>query len=116
MPGRVLARWRTYRRRECAVRYLDHLSVAVRMDGWRCVKFYRDERFPFSEPLVWIYASGVAEDVGVVVGVRPVAGNGWAYYEALRRRSRLLFPCGDVNAAAEGVGRLLRHRMFPATW
>ncbi|WP_344269254.1 hypothetical protein [Actinomadura napierensis] len=94
------------------MRYLEHLSVAVRMDGWRCVKLYRDERFPVSAPLLWVYASGVAEDVGVVVEVRAVPGNGWAYYE----RSRYLFRCGDVNAAAERVGRLLRHRMFPATW
>ncbi|MBD2894518.1 hypothetical protein amrb99_34440 [Actinomadura sp. RB99] len=116
MPRRVLmGRWRC-RRRECAIRYLDHLSVAVRMDGWRCVKFYQDDRFPFPEPLLWIYASGVAEDVGVVVGVRPVAGGGLGYWEALRRRSRFLFPCGDAEAAAERVGRLLRHRMFPATW
>jgi hypothetical protein len=104
------------RRRETAVRYLDHLSVAVRMDGWRCVKFYRDDRFPFPEPLLWVYASGVAEDVGVVVGARAVRGYGWAYCEVRRGRTRFLFPCGDVNAASERVGRLLRHRMFPATW
>ncbi|MFF0519374.1 hypothetical protein ACFYTC_11770 [Actinomadura nitritigenes] len=80
------------------------------------MKFYRDDHFPFREPLLWIYASGVAEDVGVVVGVRPVAGGGLGYCEALRRRGRFLFPCGDAEAAAERVGRLLRHRMFPATW
>ncbi|KAB2383631.1 hypothetical protein [Actinomadura montaniterrae] len=80
------------------------------------MKFYRDDRFPFSEPLLWIYASGVAEDVGVVVGARAVRGYGWAYCEVRRGRTRFLFPCGDVNAASERVGRLLRHRMFPATW
>ncbi|MDL4819732.1 hypothetical protein [Actinomadura opuntiae] len=90
--------------------------MAVRMDGWRCVKLYRDERFPVSVPLLWVYASGVAEDVGVVVEVRAVPGNGWAYCEARRGRDGFLFPCGDVNAAADRVGRLLKRRMFPATW
>jgi hypothetical protein len=114
MAQGLLLWWRTYRGRRIAVRCLDHLSVAVRMDGWRCVKLYRDDRFPVSLPLLWVYASGLADDVGVVVGVRAVPGNGWVYYEA--RRDGILFPCGDVNAAAERVGEVLKHRMFPAMW
>ncbi|MEU9841929.1 hypothetical protein AB0C69_22195 [Actinomadura sp. NPDC048032] len=58
---------------------------------------------------------GVGEGVGVVVSVRAVPG-GWAYHRAQRGRFGYLVPCGDVEAAAEQVDLLLKHRMFPPTW
>ncbi|TDD91074.1 hypothetical protein E1293_02585 [Actinomadura darangshiensis] len=111
-----LLRWRTYRGRRTAVRFLEVLAVAVKAHGWRCVKLYEPEQFPMPVPLLWVYASGVAEDVGVVVSVRAVPGGGWAYYQAQRGRFGYFFPCGDVKAAAGQVDLLLKHRMFPSTW
>lgn len=95
------------------MRYLEVLALAVRARGWRCVKLYGRE---FPRPLLWVYASGVAEDVGVVVSVRAVAGGMWAYHDVQRGRAGYLFPCGDAKAAAEQVDLLLKHRLFPSTW
>ncbi len=105
----VLTRWR--RRR--AVRYLDVLALAVKARGWRCVKLYGRE---FPKPMLWVYASGVAEDVGIVVGVWAVPGGFWAYHDVRKGRSGYLCPCGDAKAAAEQIDLLLKHRMFPSTW
>ncbi|MGH3241538.1 MAG: hypothetical protein ACRDNL_14285 [Spirillospora sp.] len=113
---RFLLRWRTHRNRPSAVRLLEVLSVAAKSHGWRCVKLYEREQFPMPVPLLWIYASGVTEDVGVLVSVRAVPGGGWAYYQAQRGRFGYLFPCGDVKSAAEQIDLLLKHRMYPATW
>ncbi|MES9536206.1 hypothetical protein [Actinomadura sp. NPDC000600] len=112
---RLLLRWRTRRGHRTAVRFLEMLAGAVGARGWRCVRLYEPEEFPMPVPLLWIYASGVAEDVGVVVSVRAVPG-GWAYHRAQRGRFGYLVPCGDVEAAAEQVDSLLKHRMFPSTW
>ncbi|TDD79644.1 hypothetical protein E1293_22805 [Actinomadura darangshiensis] len=105
-----LLRWRS---RRIAVRYLEVLSLAVRARGWRCVKLYGRE---FPTPLLWVYASGVAEDVGVVVSARAVPNGLWAYHDAKRGRAGYLAPCGDAKAAAEQVDLLLKRRMFPSTW
>ncbi|TDC81454.1 hypothetical protein [Actinomadura sp. 7K507] len=110
---RYALRWRTYLGRRVAVRYLEVLALAVKARGWRCVKLYGRE---FPRPLLWVYASGVAEDVGVVVCVRAVPGGVWAYHDVQRGRAGYLFPCGDAKAAAEQVDLLLKHRMFPSTW
>jgi hypothetical protein len=103
----VLRRWRGRRR---AVRYLDLLALSVRARGWRCVKLYGRE---FPAPLLWVYASGVAEDVGVVVRARAVGGT-WVYQDVQQRR--VLFPCGDAKAAGERVDSVLKGRLFPAQW
>ena len=108
--GSVLTRWR---RRRAAVRYLDALALAVKGRGWRCVKLYGRE---FPRPLLWVYASGVAEDVGMVVGVRLYSGGVWGYCDVRRGRGGYLFPCGDAKAAAGQVDVFLKHRMFPSTW
>lgn len=103
--------WRTRLGRATAVRYLDVLSVALRPQGWRFIKVYR----PATIPLLWVYANG-GEGVGVVVSVLAVPGGAWAYHDARRGRRGHLCPCGDAKAAAEVVGGLLKHRMYPATW
>ncbi|RFS82084.1 hypothetical protein D0T12_27945 [Actinomadura spongiicola] len=109
--GRVLSRWWTWRRRRTAVRYLDVLALAVRVRGWRCVKLYGRE---FPRPLLWVYASGVADDVGIVVDVRVCARGLWGYYDV--RKAAYLCPCGDARAAAEQIDLLLKGRMYPSTW
>ncbi|MEU5995103.1 hypothetical protein ABZ806_39520 [Spirillospora sp. NPDC047418] len=113
---RWLLQRRTRRGRRTTVRFLEVLAVAVMARGWRRVKLYEPEQFPLPVPLLWVYASGVAEDVGVLVSVRAVPGGRWAYYRAQRGRFGYLCPCGDVKAAAEQVDRLLKHMMFPSTW
>ncbi|WUH98946.1 hypothetical protein OHR68_36450 [Spirillospora sp. NBC_00431] len=99
--------------RRVDVRDLDALALAVKARGWRCVKLYGRE---FPKPLLWVYASGVAEDVGVVVGVRVYSGCIRAYCDVRRGRGGYLFPCGDAKRAAEQVDLLLKHRMYPSTW
>ncbi len=101
---------RRSRRRRKAVRYLDLLALAVGVRGWRCVKLYGRE---FPAPLLWVYASGVAEDVGVVVRARAVGGE-WVYQDV--QRGWVLFPCGDAQAAGERVDAVLKGRLFPAPW
>lgn len=103
--------WRTRMGRKTAVRYLDTLAVALRPQGWRFIKLYR----PVPVPLLRVYANG-AEDVGIVVSVLATPGGTWGYHEASRGRRGYLAPCGDAKSAAEVVGDLLKHRMYPATW
>ncbi|TMQ92805.1 hypothetical protein ETD83_26610 [Actinomadura soli] len=109
----MLIRFRTWRGRRTAVRYLDVLALAVKVGGYRCVKLYGRE---FPRPMLWVYASGVADDVGVVVGVRVYSGWMWAYHDVRRGAAGYLCPCGDAKAAAEQVDLLLKHRMYPSTW
>lgn len=96
MARDLVLRSRTRLGRRMAIRYLDVLAVAVKTGGWQCVKLYR-----FPVPLLWIYASGAAEDVGIVVCVRARYGGAWAYHEARRGRAWDLYPCGDVKAAGQ---------------
>ncbi|TDD85353.1 hypothetical protein E1293_11225 [Actinomadura darangshiensis] len=103
--------WRTRLGRATAVRYLDALSVALRPQGWRFIKYYR----PAPLPLLRVYAIG-AEEIGIVVSVLAVPGGRWGYHEARRGRRGYLCPCGDTTAAAEVVGDLLKHLMYPSTW
>jgi hypothetical protein len=112
---RYLLRWRTRLGHQTATRHLDDLAVALAPQGWRFVKFYRREEFPVPAPLLWIHASGT-KDVGIVVSVLAVSGGAWAYHDAQRGRRGYLCPCGDSETAAAQIDRLLKHRLFPATW
>ncbi|GAA4235205.1 hypothetical protein GCM10022254_41950 [Actinomadura meridiana] len=107
----VLTRMRTWRGRKLAVRQLDVLALAVQARGWRCVKLYGRE---FPRPLLWVYASGVVEDVGVVVDVRASSGVAFAYHDV--RTGELLVRCGDARAAAARVDLVLKGRLYPSTW
>ncbi|WP_433463466.1 hypothetical protein [Spirillospora sp. CA-128828] len=109
---RCVLRWRTLLGRTTAERNLDLLAVALQPRGWRLVKLYRSQEFPVSVPLLWVYASGPAGVVGLVVSVLATSGGMWAYHDAERGRCGYLFPCGDTKAAAEQVDSLLVHRMF----
>ncbi|MFI0481939.1 hypothetical protein [Actinomadura sp. 9N215] len=104
--------WRTRRRPEMAIRYLEALVVALEPEGWRFVRLYRIEEFPIPVPLLWVYV----RHVGIAVSVLAVPGGSWAYYEAHRGRAGYLAVCGDAGTAAEVVGRQLKRRMFPGTW
>ncbi|MFI0369364.1 hypothetical protein ACH35V_15890 [Actinomadura sp. 1N219] len=113
----AVLRWRTLLGDEAAVRNLELLVVALKPKGWRCVELYEKEENGFPVPLLWVYASGSAEDVGAVVTVRATPGGTWAYFEAGKGRGGFLSPCGDAKQAAERVDRLLKYRMFPnAEW
>ncbi|WP_207936503.1 hypothetical protein [Actinomadura sp. KC216] len=109
----AVLRWRTLIGDEAAVRNLELLSVALRPIGWRCVELYERPEFGFPVPLLWVYASGAADDVGAVVTVRATPGATWGYFEAGKGRGGFLSPCGDAKAAAERLDRLLKYRMFP---
>ncbi|MFB4310481.1 hypothetical protein [Actinomadura sp. GTD37] len=98
---------------DVAVRELEVLRVAVRPLGWRCVGLYDRREFRFPVPLLWVYGSGHADDIGAVVTVRALAGEAWGYFEAGDGREGFISPCGDVKAAAEALDLLLRHRMLP---
>lgn len=106
----------THRNRAVVVRYLDLLAITLKPRGYRCIKLYRADEFPVSLPLLWVFAGGPDDHVGVAVGVQPVPGGTWGYYEAARGRYGYLSPCGDPKAAAERVDSLLKHRMFPGSW
>lgn len=67
-------------------------------------------------PLLWVYAGGLDDGVGLGVVVLAVPGGAWAYHGAERGRRGYLAPCGDAKAAAGQVEDLLKHRMFPGTW
>ncbi len=54
--------------------------------------------------------------VGIVVRVLAVPGRALAYHDAQRGRHGYLCPCGDSGAAAGQTDRLLKHRLFLATW
>lgn len=110
---RHMLRVRTCFGRPTAVRYLDLLAVALQPKGYRVLRLYRPEEFPVSLPLLWVFASGPDDHVGVLVNVRAVPGRMWAYHEAQRGRFGYLAPCGDVKAAADQADRLLKHRMYP---
>ncbi|MEU5992730.1 hypothetical protein ABZ806_27495 [Spirillospora sp. NPDC047418] len=104
--------WRTRRRPEVAVRYLDALVAEMQVDGWRFVRLYRPEEFLIPGPLLWVYV----RDVGIAVSVLAVPGGAWSYYEAKRGRAGFLADCGNAGAAAEVIANLLKRRMFPGTW
>ncbi|WP_433228091.1 hypothetical protein [Actinomadura formosensis] len=109
----AVLRWRTLLGDETAVRNLELLALALKEKGWRCVELYEKQEYGFPVPLLWVYASGMAEDVGMVVTVRATPGGTWAYFEAGKGRAGFLSPCGDAKTAAERVDRLLKYRMFP---
>jgi hypothetical protein len=90
------------------------LAVALAPRGWRLVRLYRAQDFPV--PLLWVYAGGLDDGVGLGVVVLAVPGGAWAYHDAERGRRGYLAPCGDAKAAAGQVEDLLKHRMFPGTW
>ncbi|TYK47098.1 hypothetical protein [Actinomadura decatromicini] len=113
----VVLRWRTLLDDDTAVRNLELLAVALKPKGWRCVPLYEKEEFGFPVPLLWVYASGAADDIGAVVTARATPGGTWAYYEAGKGRAGYLSPCGDTKSAAHRLDRLLKFRMFPnAEW
>lgn len=104
---------RTLGNHDAAVRRLEALRVAAMPKGWRCVGLYDKRELRFPVPLLWVYASGHADDIGAVVTVRALAGGAWGYFEAGDGRAGFIAPCGDVKAAAEALDVLLKHRMFP---
>ncbi|MFI0480576.1 hypothetical protein [Actinomadura sp. 9N215] len=106
--------WRTFAGHEVAVRELELLRVALLPLGWRCVGLYGKQEFRFPAPLLWVYASGAVDDVGAVVTVRALPGGAWGYFEAGDGRGGFVAACGDVEAAAEALDLLLKHRMFPS--
>ncbi|MEU8797258.1 hypothetical protein [Spirillospora sp. NPDC048819] len=110
---RLILEARTLGCHDAAVRRLEVLRVALLPLGWRCVGLYDKWEFRFPVPLLWVYASGHADDVGAVVTVRALPGEAWGYFEAGDGRGGFISPCGDVKAAAEALDLLLKHRMFP---
>ena len=112
---RRLLRWRTRRGHRTAARYLDDLATALAPQGWRFKKFYRREEFAVPVPLLWVHAQAT-KDVGIVVSVLATPGRTWAYHEAQWGRRGYLCLCGDPEAAAVQIDRLLKHRLFPSTW
>ncbi|MFC4053529.1 hypothetical protein ACFOY4_27900 [Actinomadura syzygii] len=115
----AVARWRlvlevrTHLGHDEAVRRLELLRVALMPKGWRCVGLYEKREFRFPVPLLWVYASGAADDVGAVVTVRAVPGEAWGYFEAGNGRAGFVSPCGDVEAAATALDLILKDRLFP---
>ncbi|WP_207936639.1 hypothetical protein [Actinomadura sp. KC216] len=95
------------------MRRLEVLRVAMMPLGWRCVALYDRREFRFPVPLLWVYASGHADDIGAVVTVRALPGEAWGYFEAGNGRTGFISPCGDVKAAAQALDVLLKHRLFP---
>ncbi|MBE1533373.1 hypothetical protein [Actinomadura algeriensis] len=102
----IVLGWRTWRGRSTAVRYLDLLAAALRPKGYGCIPRTRP-------PLLWVVAGGPRGHARAAIGVHAIPGGAWGYHEAGRRH---LCPCGDAEGAAELVDRILKHRMFPATW
>lgn len=113
---RYVLRWRTWCGREVAVRHLDLLAVALKPRGWRYARLYGVPEYTIPLPLLWVYASGVTDDAGVLVSVMATPGGTWGYHDARWGRYGFLAPCGDAKAAAERVDRFLKHRLFPGTW
>ncbi|MFB4312144.1 hypothetical protein [Actinomadura sp. GTD37] len=115
---RAAGRWRlvlearTLVGHEAAVRRLEGLRFALLPLGWRCVGLYDRREFRFPVPLLWVYASGHAYDVGAVITVRALPGERWGYFEAGNGRDGFVRPCGDVGAAAEALDLVLKHRLF----
>ncbi|MEU8801128.1 hypothetical protein [Spirillospora sp. NPDC048819] len=110
---RLVLEARTLRGHDPAVRKLEVLRVALMPLGWRCVGLYDKREFRFPVPLLWVYASGAADDIGAAVTVRALPGEMWGYFEAGDGRGGFISPCGDVKAAAEALDLLLKDRMFP---
>ncbi|MFV2176226.1 hypothetical protein ACFHW2_22050 [Actinomadura sp. LOL_016] len=106
LTGRAASRLPAWRGRSRTTRHLDDLAVVLRRMGYHCIVRRRP-------PLLWVVAFGQRDHVRVAVGVHAVPGGAWAYHEAGGRR---LCPCDGTEGAAELVDRLLKHRMFPATW
>ena len=111
---RHVLRWRTLRGGATAERHLNLLAVALEPRGWRLVRLYRSQGFPL--PVLWVYASGPDDHVGLGVVALAVPGGAWGYHAAERGRRGYLAPCGDAIAAADQVDALLKPRMFPGTW
>ncbi|MFI0372674.1 hypothetical protein ACH35V_32845 [Actinomadura sp. 1N219] len=115
MIGRVqrsVLWWRTRRRPDTAVRYLEALVDALEPEGWRFVRLYQLEEFPIPVPMLWVYV----RHVGIAVSVLAVPGGSWAYYEAHHGRSGYLAACGDARLAADVIARHLKRQMYPGTW
>ncbi|TDB83619.1 hypothetical protein E1264_27630, partial [Actinomadura sp. KC216] len=74
---------------------------------------YDKREFRFPVPLLWVYASGAADDIGGVITVRALPGRAWGYFEAGDGRGGFVSPCGDVTAAAEALDLILKGRMLP---
>ncbi|TDC49683.1 hypothetical protein E1281_23065 [Actinomadura sp. KC345] len=113
---RHVLRWRTRRGREVAVRHLDLLAVALKPRGWRFVRLYETPEYAIPVPQLWVYASGVTDDAGVLVSVLATPGGTWGYHDSKWGRHGFLSPCGDTKAAADRVDRFLKHRLYPGTW
>jgi hypothetical protein len=107
-------RWRTYRGRPTAHRYLNLLAVALEPRGWRLVRHYPPHGL--SAPLLWVHTGAPNDHAGLGVIVLAIQGGAWGYHDSQRGRRGYLAPCGDTIAAAEQVEDLLKHRMFPGTW
>lgn len=110
---RMILEARTLLSHDAAVRRLEALRVALMPLGWRCVGLYDKQEFRLPVPLLWVYASGHADDVGAVLTVRALPGDSWGYFEAGNGRGGFISPCSDVKAAAEALDLLLKDRMFP---
>lgn len=116
---RAVGRWRvvlggrTWLSHDAAVRRLELLRGALLPKGWRCVGLYDKREFRFPVPLLWVYASGAADDIGAAVTVRALPGRNWGYFEAGNGRGGFVSPCGDVGSAAEALDLILKDRMFP---
>ncbi|CNE51401.1 Uncharacterised protein [Mycobacterium tuberculosis] len=108
---RHVLRWRTLRGGATAERYL---TLLLEPQGWRLIRLYRSQGFPL--PMLWVYASGPDDHVGLGVVALAVPGGAWGYHAAERGRRGYLAPCGDAIAAADQVDALFKHRMFPGTW
>lgn len=113
---RHMLRLRTRWQRATAIRHLDLLAAALKPRGYRCIKLYRTDEFPFPLSLLWVFACGPEDHVGVALSVEATPGGTWGYYDAVRGRHGFLSPCGDTKAAAERVDSILKHRMFPGSW
>ncbi len=110
---RVVLDWRTCIGHDTAVWNLELLKTALKARGWRCVGLYEKEEFRYPVPLLWVYASGVADDIGAVVTVRATPGGAWGYFETGLRRGWFLAPCGDAEVAVDRLDRLLKYRLYP---
>lgn len=112
---RFALHWRTYTGHQAAARRLELLRVALRPMGWRSVGLYNRPEYRLPVPLLWVYASGAADDVGAMVRVRALPGRTWGYFEAGNGHEGFIWPCEDAKAAANALDLLLKHRLFPGS-
>jgi hypothetical protein len=99
------------------VHHLELLRCALKPMGWRCVGLYEQDEFRYPVPLLWVYARGVADDIGAMVTARATPGGTWGYFETGEQRGWFLSSCGDAEVAAERLDRLLKYRLYPqAEW